>query len=291
VDNAIATGAGPHISDDDPMVQRIKAIMADYREALALNDPLQQQARYQRALGQLSQWEADEFSSAYASDNAAAAIGRSPFELEARAPVGIQTMAETRFTIEGLRDNPTLAVSALLIIANAINRISVHLPAGLAHAFSSVIYLHIFGEETWISQRARPGGGIRNQHNVQVLGLVYYEQAFSGLNSLDAAAEKVEKRFPMLDVGWDTLQRARARDIEAAKNGGQHIGMLAAGDYCLRAGAEHRASGRDYSPPLLGQFALEKLLNAAALTGHRGRLPFGRLMELLSGRSKKSQTK
>src|SRR5262249_9181176 len=153
-------------------------------EARTLNEPAQQQRLSRHALDDLQALLTQELGDLYAADNAAAAIGRSLLELEAAAPIGGQLMTTVDFTIDALRDQPELARTALLILANAVNRIVGQLPPGLANAVSAAIWLHMLGEQTWLSQRVRPGGGVKHHQNIQVLGLVYYEHGFSGLKSL-----------------------------------------------------------------------------------------------------------
>jgi hypothetical protein len=280
--NDISTGF-PDIADDDLAVLRFKAVLKLAREARAINDPVRQQQLRRLALGQVTELTAREFSDLFAADNAAAAIGRSLFELEASAPIGGETSdaAPTEFSTETLRDNPSLRITALLIVANHINRTSAQLPPGLAITYATTVFLHCMGEATWLSQHVRPDGGKRHHQNLVLIGLVYYEQGFSGLSSLAAAAVEVEKRFPLLQVNWENLEKARTRDT-ANRGASPHAGFHAAAQLCLKEGRKHRAMGQPYRPLLLNPIFVERLMNAAVHTRHKGRLPLQRLLDLLN---------
>jgi hypothetical protein len=271
------------IADDDPAVLRFKAILQKARDARATNDPMRRQQLDRLALEQWTALTAQEFSDLFAADNAAAAIGRSLFELEAAAPItGPLATDLPAFTTEALRDDPALRVTALLIMANHVNRTSAQLPPGLATAYATAVFLHCMGEETWIARRVRPDGGKRHHRNLVLLGLVYYEQGFSGLASLEAAVTAVEKRFSLLEVNWAALKKARDRDT-ANRNTSTHTGLLAVAQFCLREGKRHRAIDQPYSPPGLTPIIVGRLENAATSTRRRKRMPFQQLLDLLKG--------
>jgi hypothetical protein len=272
------------IANDDPVVLLFKTILKLAREARAINDPVRRQQLRSLALEQLTELTAREFSDLFAADNAAAAIGRSLFELEASAPIngGLNDTALPEFSTEALRDNPALRVTALLIMANHINRTATQLPPGLATAYATAVFLHCMGEATWLSQHVRLDGGKRHHQNVLLINLVYYEQGFSELPSLEAAVEAVETRFPLLEVNWAALKKARDRDT-GNRNTSTHVGLLAAAHFCLREGKRDRAIGQLYSPPGLTPIIVERLKHAATFTGQRGRMPLQRLLDLLKG--------